>query len=321
VPRIGIVRTQYGFRALPYLSRIQIDAAYATETGGTRVGIEGDRRFEETPWHILGAAQSSQLDVVEFHGFGNDLPEATGRFFEVQQRQLSLHPAVGFTIWPTTEISLGPIAKYVVTDSISDRYISEHVPYGAGRFAQAGLQLALQHDSRDDQGDPHRGFLVEFEASAYPGIWDAEKPFEQISGLASTYLTLPIGGNRPVLALRGGGKKVFGEFPYYEAAFFGGRTSLRTMHNQQFAGDAAVYGTAELRVPVTRFGFFLPWNLGLLGFTDVGRVYVKGDSPGGWHSAAGGGLWLGILKPSTGVTLVMTNRSVRRFVLGLGFNY
>jgi hypothetical protein len=321
VPRVGIVRTQYGFRTLPYLSRIQIDAAYATGTGGTRIGIEGDRRFEETPWHILGSAQSSQLEVVEFHGFGNDVPEIRDDFFEVQQRQLSIHPAVGFTIWPTTEISLGPIAKYVVTDSISDRYISEHVPYGAGRFAQAGLQLALTHDSRDNQGDPHRGFLVEFEASAYPGLWDAKKAFESISGLASTYLTLPIGGTRPVLALRGGGKKVFGEFPYYESAFVGSRTSLRTLRSQQFAGDAALYGTAELRVPVARFGLFLPWNVGLLGFTDVGRVYVKGDSPGGWHSAAGGGLWLGILRPSMGVTLVMTNRSARRFVAGLGFNY
>jgi hypothetical protein len=28
-----------------------------------------------------------------------------------------------------------------------------------------------------------------------------------------------------------------------------------------------------------------------LGLTDAGRVYLDGDSPGGWHTSAGGGVW------------------------------
>ena len=62
---------------------------------------------------------------------------------------------------------------------------------------------------------------------------------------------------------------------------------------QRFAGDAAVYATAELRIPVATFTILLPLNTGLLATQDIGRVYVNGDSPGGWHNAFGAGFWIG----------------------------
>lgn len=33
-------------------------------------------------------------------------------------------------------------------------------------------------------------------------------------------------------------------------------------------------------------------RFGVLGLTDMGRVYYHGESPVGWHAAAGGGLWI-----------------------------
>jgi len=121
------------------------------------------------------------------------------------------------------------------------------------------------------------------------------------------------------LATRLGGQKLFGDFPYFEAAFLGGSESVRTLSRQQYAGDGSVYGTAELRVPLANFPLVLPWNLGVMGFTDVGRVYMEGQSPGGWHSGYGGGLWLGVLKPSANLALTFTNNRDRRTILSTGF--
>jgi hypothetical protein len=81
---------------------------------------------------------------------------------------------------------------------------------------------------------------------------------------------------------------------------------LRAEERQRFAGDASVYGNAELRVPVAQFPLILPLDVGLIGFSDVGRVYVKGDSPGGWHSTSGGGLWIGLLNPGTNFNILFT---------------
>src|SRR5882724_4633637 len=42
---------------------------------------------------------------------------------------------------------------------------------------------------------------------------------------------------------------------------------------------------------------------GVFGNADVGRGYVDGESPGGWHGAAGGGVWLAFLDRRNTVSL------------------
>ena len=126
---------------------------------------------------------------------------------------------------------------------------------------------------------------------------------------------------RPVIALRGGGKKLFGDFPYFDAAFLGGSSSLRAAHRQQYAGDASVYGNAELRYPIAQFPLILPLDVGALVFGEAGRVYVDGDSPGGWHSAVGAGFWVGFINPGTNLNVLISNRSDNRILINLGFAF
>ena len=126
---------------------------------------------------------------------------------------------------------------------------------------------------------------------------------------------------RPVLATRIGGQQNFGDAPYFDAAFLGGRESVRTLRREAFAGDAALYGTAELRLPIARFPFILPLNTGIFGFADVGRVYVDGESPGGWHTGYGAGIWLGVLRPSTSLSVTFTNSRDRRVMFGTVFAF
>ena len=115
-----------------------------------------------------------------------------------------------------------------------------------------------------------------------------------VAGNASAYLTLPVPVH-PVLVLSGGAMKVFGTFPFHEAAFVGGLGTLRSLTAQRYLGDASEYGSVELRVPVARFAFVLPWNVGVFGVVDAGRVFVRGDSPGGWHASRGVGFWINVL--------------------------
>jgi hypothetical protein len=114
------------------------------------------------------------------------------------------------------------------------------------------------------------------------------------------YMVLPIPVH-PILVLGGGATKVIGAYPFHEAAFLGGPGSLRSMDAQRYAGDASVYGTTELRVPLAKFSMLLPWNVGIFGVMDAGRVFVDGNSPGGWHSAKGLGFWFGVLGPNTAI--------------------
>ncbi len=333
VPKVGLARYTYGFRKVPYSSMVKAELEYSTAIGGFELGLEGDKRFESSALHVLAEANVSQIKVGEFRGFGNVTPDLRGEFYDVGQTQWLFRPAAGFSFAPVAELSLGPVVRYTSTDS-TNNFISGDRPYGFSSFGQAGLQLKFEYDSRElINGSGGRGVALasttsertlwgraEFSGSAYPGFWDAASAYQEISGVASSYLTVPV-FTRPVVALRAGGKKTFGEFPYFDAAFIGGTSSLRTEHRQRFAGDASLFGSTELRVPLVKFPFILPLNVGALGFVDVGRVYVDGDSPGGWNTGTGAGFWIGVVDPATNVNVLFTNNSDRRVLVNLGFAF
>jgi hypothetical protein len=319
VPRIGISHYTYGFRTVPYASMWKAELAYAT-TNRFAIAAAMDKRFESSDVHIPIEAKGTQIEVVQFHGLSNDVPDLHGRFYDVKQTQWSFHPAVGLSLNPESEISFGPIVRYTKTDSVRTRFISTERPYGFPRFGQAGLQLLAHYDTRVVSDTVKPRAVFDLAASGYPGIWDAKNAYESVAGSVATYITVPI-PKRPVIALRGGGKKLFGDFPYFDAAFLGGSNSLRAEHRQQFAGDASVYGNAEFRYPIAQFPLILPLDVGALAFADAGRVYVDGDSPGGWHSAAGAGFWVGFINPGTNLNVLFTNRSDHRILTSLGFAF
>ena len=304
VPVLGVKKYQYGFRQRPYSNVLGLQAEYSTSVGGFRIALTEDKRRESSPVHFQLIARMSQLEVINFHGFGNATPDTVPGdpvgFYEARQRQWLLQPAVARAFGPRSDLAFGPVVQYSITDSTPDRFLSLNRPYGFGHFGQAGLRLSLHHDTRDVIRDPRHGLLIDLTGSFFPALWDVASQFGAIAGGATAYLTFPI-PIHPILVLRGGGKKVYGAFPFHEAAFLGGRSMLRSLDAQRYAGDAAVYGSAELRVRVAKFVFILPVDAGIFGIVDAGRVYLNGDSPGGWHTAEGVGFWIGVPDPSTAV--------------------
>ncbi len=101
--------------------------------------------------------------------------------------------------------------------------------------------------------------------------------------------------SRPTLALRLGGKQVFGSYSFHEAAFIGGGgisgsdSTVRGFRTQRFAGDGCLYGNAELRLRLSNIYIFIPGEIRLFGLSDIGRVYLDGEDSNTWHTAIGGG--------------------------------
>ena len=319
-PTIGVTRYGYGFRTVPYATMAHADFSYGFGSGRWRIRSAFDKRFEGSDVHIPVLAGVSQFEVVQFHGFGNDVPDLRGRFYDVRQRQWALFPAIGRSFNPVSDISLGPIVRYTKTDSLLNRFITQQRPYGFAQFGEAGLRLKMHLDSRYIPDTLKPRFVVDVTGSAYPGLWDVTKAYESADAWAAAFFTIPV-AKKPVLALRGGGKKLWGPFPYFDAAFLGGSEAFRTEEKQRYVGDASLYGTTELRVPIAKFPFILPLDVGAIGFVDAGRVYVDGDSPGGWHTAAGGGFWVGYLNPGTSLNVLFTNNRQRRVTTNIGFAF
>lgn len=322
VPQVGMTWTRYGFRKYPYASELELTAAYSTSVGGYRVTLTGDRRLESSRLHYVALARMSDFEVINFYGYGNNTGGEPEDFFEVRQRQWILHPTVAFALGRRdSDITLGPVVQYASTDSVAERFIARERPYGFGDFGQVGARLGLRYDARNHEEYATRGFLVDAYASAYPGVWDAESGYSAVGGFATAFVQLRAIPRQPVLAFRGGGRKIFGEAPFFEAAFIGGRGTVRGMDAQRYAGDASLYGTTELRLPLGTWRTLLPIDIGVMSFVDVGRVWVDGESPRGLHSVAGGGLWFGILDQGTGASITFTNSSEKRILFGTGLRF
>lgn len=322
IPRFGLSHYQYGFGKRPYARRVALAAEYATRVDGWKIEGLWDQRREHSPLHFLANAGMSQLEVIRFHGLGNNSAgPGDSESFEVDQTQWLGSLAAGWSLGPKSDIKFGPLVKYVTTGNTPGRFITASQPYGFEDFGLGGIRFALHHDVRDQPRQPRRGMLVDFSATYYPEVWDAASAFGSLSASIATYMTLPV-PLKPILAIRGSGKRVIGDFPYFEAAFIGGGNTVRSLEAQRYAGDASLAATAELRVPLASFSFILPLDVGVFGLAETGRVYLDGESPGGWHSAMGGGFWIGIVDPTSALSFSFTNNQERTGIFikaGLSF--
>jgi outer membrane translocation and assembly module TamA len=117
------------------------------------------------------------------------------------------------------------------------------------------------------------------------------KSYVQVIPEATFYK--PLNARRTiVLAERLGGGISLGKTAFYQSLFIGGHENLLGYRQFRFAGQHSLYNNLELRMKIADFAsYFLPGQLGLTYFFDIGRVWEKKDNSGEWHTGAGGGVY------------------------------
>lgn len=234
-------------------------------------------------------ATASRLEQHRYGMMGATLaePETSAGFARVRQHRYEVAPTL------TTASSngsllldFGPVFKYSRTELAGIGPVAgTDLPYGFGGFAQVGAHIGMRLTVA-------KGLRLAAGGSAYPALLDVARPFAETHGELSGAVSLP-GPASPTLSLRAGGKKLWGAAPFHEAAFLGGTHSLRALPARRLAGDAVVYGGAELRFTLGRQELIgVPLRYGIAGIADVGRVFYDGTSPDGWIAGLGGGVWL-----------------------------
>jgi hypothetical protein len=283
----GPAFTRYGFRRHPYAAHHALRAATSPMHGRVELAYRGEFRPEASSRWLALSATASTLARTRFGGFGNDAEGGEDDASLAWLRQVEVAAAWHLPLSDAVELSMGPVARYSDPQVRAGTRLDDLRPRGWDGFGQVGARAGLVVDTRDDALFPRSGARAEFVASAYPPLWDAAQAFGRVEGTASTYLRL--GG--PVLALRGAAQAAWGAYPFHQAAFLGGWSTLRGHAYDRFAGDAALAGGAELRVPLLPMELLVRGRLGVSLLADAGRVIHDGESPGGWHTAVGGGLW------------------------------
>jgi hypothetical protein len=318
----GIVRYNFGFRKRPWSSRLSARIGYATGAERFRGELQGDFHRVNSRVATSVLLRGSGIEVLRFFGFGNETSRIDDdAFYRVPQEQYLVAPSLVLPAGRAGTVSVGPVLKFAHTDLEPGRFIALSRPYGVGSFGELGAAATAAWDTRDVAGAPRRGGRLELGASVYPAVWDVDSTFGELHGEAAAYLT-PRTTFGPTLALRAGAKKVWGGFPFFEAAFLGGADNVRGLRSQRYAGDAALYGSAELRARLGRYFLILPGEFGVFALGDVGRVYLDGESSDVWHTGVGGGLWFAYLGQANTVSAALVRGDDRTaFYLQAGFAY
>ncbi len=314
---IGPSMTKYSFRRDPYAWKAGAAVGWAPLE--TRFTVEGDVELHpENARHWYSAeGYASEIENIRFFGFGNETTRTdASELYDTWLRQVRVEPAVNWPLGREGRLSVGPVFQWTEPEVESGSPLDVERPIGVGPYTQLGMRAEAELDGRDAPNFPRRGWLLEAGGAGYPGVLEDEGAFGDAHVMGATYLSVGAG---PVLALRAGGRKVWGDFPFFESAFLGGGSTLRGHTGQRFAGDAMAFGGAELRVPVLRANLGLRGTLGVIGLADAGRVWFDGESDGEWHSAVGGGLFFAAAGQSVFFTVAKGERTSTNFGFGMPF--
>jgi hypothetical protein len=318
---MGLRRDGYAFLEQPFATRLRASVGWAVERARPIVDTRLLLRDRVRGWNLGLRGRWSGIEVLRFYGFGNETVEVESQaYYRVRQTQVVLGVDLSIGDGDHRRASLGPVFRYTSSDTSEAAFITESRPYGTGAFTQAGIRADFTFDDRDVRQAPWHGYRLEGGGTWYPELFDVSAPFAEVHGEATWY-TSPPGGN-PTLALRAGGKKLWGTYPYSDAAYIGGANDVRGLREQRYAGDAAVYASAEVRLFIAHAFFLFPMDFGVFGLMDTGRVFLEDESSKTWHDAWGGGLWFAPVGREATVRLSAARHAHRTSLyVGMGFAY
>ena len=302
---IGPTWKRYGFRREPFAAKQSFRFLWLLQHGRFGADYRGE-------FHSVGRPENrtevlvrlSEMEASRFFGFGNATSTGglTHDHFTVFERQMlgdvERWHGIGRGAW----LVGGLTGRFTDAEPVPGSPSADDDPRGNDDYLAAGVRAGVVLDRTDSTAYHRSGFTLSATGRGFPLTSHDADAFGLASAAGTAYLSAGSWG--PTLALRAGGQRVWGGFPFQYAAYLGGSHTLRGHASERFAGDASAYGSAELRQVLGRVDLgLIRGELGVLGLADAGRVWYHGASPGGWHTATGGGLFLAVLDRTKAVSV------------------
>lgn len=308
----GPMLYKYNFRAVPYEYWMTLTAHYATEPNSGTVRYEGIFKSLIKGASLNLKAIGTGLTLTRYYGYGNetkffdDLED--NDYYKLEQQLLNLSAILNFELFGNFNVGIGTSFKYSDIELESPKLLNSFPEYyggnfGLGVFRYVGTFASISYDSRDNELNAHEGFYLNLTGSYIPKTFDVKEYYEKISFDTRFYYT-PFRLDMLTFALRAGGGKTFGNYPFFDSQFLGGSDNLRGYRRERFSGDAMLFGQAELRTYLADIRLLIPGQFGFSVFGETGRVFTGNSDSKKWHPSYGGGLWISYLERM--VTLSVT---------------
>jgi hypothetical protein len=295
---------QAGFRKDPYASLQKFSVVKSLGTKAIIFQYKGEWKsvFKNTDLAVAAVADVKG-NILNYFGRGNNtFFDQTGdfrKFYRVIYSYYQFDPSLNIKMKDHFNIMFGPSMQHFSFNAkdnsgryINSSTISSSDPTLTQDKTHAGLVLNLSWDTRNDSKLPAKGIHFNVLMQGYEGVNKYAGTYAQIFPQFSFYKSLDSKG-RIVLANRSGAGFTFGETAFYQSAFLGSQDNLLGYRKFRFAGDYLAYNNFETRISLPNvFHRTLPGSLGVLGFYDAGRVWVKNEDSNTIHHGYGGGIFV-----------------------------
>jgi hypothetical protein len=300
----GLLWEKHGFKRKPYAAMHSLTGNYALKTGAFNLEYKGRSVDIWKSWDLVWLADVKAPDYVfNYFGSGNESnynrEEHSINFYRSRFSWYELSTGLQTQLGDVGRFAIGP--SYQVyrfdPDDNQNKFITspesdvnqEEIDHA--KF-YAGVTALLEFDKRDNIRMPSRGFYFRQEIQHFQGISQYAKNYTSANAELRLYWSFKY-PSKMVWANRVGGGKNFGSYEYFQGQILGGMNNLRGFRRYRYNGDAVFYNNLEFRLQLFKLQTpILPATVGMIGFYDTGRVWLKGEESGTWHNSLGGGLWI-----------------------------
>ncbi len=304
---VGIYEKTFSFRRYPYSTDQKLTTLYAVADNAYQIKYTGNflDLFHKTDVVVDGEYVKPTLN--NFFGFGNETVKAPGadiHYYRVRYTDFDGSVLLRKRYFQNIlAIGLGP-AFYYYSNQIPEHQ-NESAPVmihpslvgldSATLYSQkgyAGGKLSINVNNLNAELFPTRGIDWSTNFTSMQGLNSISKPITKLESNMAVYASLSDPAKVVAVIKIGGGHIFSKQYEYFQALTLGANNYLRGFRKDRFSGSSLAYTDVELRVKICDVkSYIMPGAFGIVGFNDVGRVWVKNEHSNTWHDAYGAGLY------------------------------
>lgn len=300
---LGFSSRTYGFRKQPYSTNQKLTTLFAINRGAQQARYEGIFNQVIFKNDVIVNAEVVRPALNNFFGYGNNsvfdksLPLS---YYRTRYKFAWLNLLLRKRYNDIFQISAGP-SYYHYWNGYKDnkeRILTNYSTTGsdsASLFSvkdYLGAKIKLDINYINNEIFPTRGITWFTAFSALRGLNKNSRNFTKINSDMTIYASVSDRSKVNSILRFGGGHIFSKDFEYFQALSLGNDNYLRGFRKNRFAGSSMAYGSAEMRLRLFRSrSYVLPGDVGMVGFLDIGRVWMQNENSKKWHNAYGGGLY------------------------------
>ncbi len=300
----GVLWENHGFKKKPYASMHTLTGNYAVKTGAFNLEYKGRAVDLVKSWDLVWLADVKAPDYVfNYFGAGNesvfDREEHNINYYRSRFSWYELSTGLQKQLGDVGRFAIGPsyqVYRFDADDNQDNFITSPDSDVNQEQLDQAkfyaGATAILEFDKRDNLKMPTRGFYFRQQIQHFEGVNKYAQDYTSAEAELRLYWAFKY-PSKMVWAFRTGAGKNFGSYEYFQGQILGGMENLRGFRRYRYNGDAVFYNNLEFRLQLFNLqNPVIPATVGVIGFYDMGRVWLKGEDSNTWHNSLGGGIWL-----------------------------